>query len=81
MARDRCTNSVVLGFTGTPLCDKPSEAADLKAIIKGRENAELNDEGFVSYAEIYIYIHRAIYIRRGLRLVRRDLYIYTGLYI
>ena len=65
MARDRCTNSVVLGFTGTPLCDKPSEAADLKAIIKGRENAELNDEGFVSYAEIYIYTQGYIYNDEG----------------
>ena len=40
---------MVIGFTGTPLCDKPAEYEQLKAIIKGDANKDLNDEGFVSF--------------------------------
>ena len=42
-------NSVVIGLSGTPLCDVPSEAAALRALLKGRAAREAGDEGFVSY--------------------------------
>ena len=41
-------NSVVVGFTGTPLCDAASDdTKTLMGIIKG--DGDLCDEGFVSY--------------------------------
>ena len=43
------TNSVIIGLTGTPLCDNPEETAALKMIIKGRGNNTPCDEGFVSF--------------------------------
>ena len=42
-------NSVVIGFTGTPLCDVQTESSALLNLIKGRNHHALNDEGFVSY--------------------------------
>ena len=42
-------NSVVVGLSGTPLCDVPAEAAALMGLIKGRGGKEMSDEGFVSY--------------------------------
>ena len=45
----RAENSVIIGFTGTPLCDAPEQRDALKNIIKGREAANLSDEGFVSF--------------------------------
>ena len=41
-------NSVVIGFTGTPLCDSTKDADLLKALIKGPFK-DLNDEGFLSF--------------------------------
>ena len=44
-------NSVIVGFTGTPLCDDPKETASLLEIIKGAPRAgcdPLSDEGFLS---------------------------------
>ena len=45
-------NSVVIGFTGTPLCDAPRDAELLKALIKGGGPSAakgLLDEGFISF--------------------------------
>ena len=42
------TNSVIIGLTGTPLCDNPEETAALKMIIKGRGNNTPCD-GVVSF--------------------------------
>lgn len=42
-------NSVIIGLTGTPLCDVPAESAALLNLIKGRHHQSLSDEGFVSY--------------------------------
>lgn len=42
-------NSVIVGLSGTPLCDVPAEAEALIGLIKGRRGKELSDEGFVSY--------------------------------
>jgi hypothetical protein len=40
---------VIVGLSGTPLCDVPLEAQALQNLIKGRHHAQLTDEGFVSY--------------------------------
>ena len=42
-------NSVIIGLSGTPLCDVPVEAAALRGLIKGKAAREAGDEGFVSY--------------------------------
>ena len=42
-------NSVVVGFTGTPLVSEDGSARGLLDIIKGSGNERLSDEGFVSY--------------------------------
>ena len=42
-------NSVVIGFTGTPLSDSPSDAKSLLDIIKGPGAAEMSHEGFISF--------------------------------
>jgi len=42
-------NSVIVGLSGTPLCDVPAEAEALMGLVKGRRGKELSDEGFVSY--------------------------------
>ena len=42
-------NSVIIGLSGTPLCDVPAEALALRNLIKGRHHQSLTDEGFVSY--------------------------------
>ena len=52
-------NSVVVGFTGTPLCDEPSESVSLKDIIKGPATS-LTDEGFLSY---YMDTPRSVFPR------------------
>eukprot|EP00966_Prymnesium_polylepis_P038446 892104-Prymnesium_polylepis.1 len=38
-------NSLIIGFTGTPLCDVPRDYGRLKAIVKGDAAAALSDEG------------------------------------
>ena len=43
------TNSVIVGFTGTPLCDTPEDAANLLDLVKGRAQQDLSDEGFISF--------------------------------
>ena len=45
----RVRSSVIIGLSGTPLCDVPQEAAALRNLIKGRHHQTLTDEGFVSY--------------------------------
>ena len=45
----RAQNSVIVGFTGTPLCDAPKELEALISIIKGPNSGEKNHEGFISY--------------------------------
>lgn len=42
-------NSVIVGFTATPLVDKDGTAKELLDIIKGKGNEHLADEGFISY--------------------------------
>jgi hypothetical protein len=42
-------NSVIVGFTGTPLVGERGTAEPLLDIIKGKGNEHLSDEGFVSY--------------------------------
>ncbi|KAK3287557.1 hypothetical protein CYMTET_4948 [Cymbomonas tetramitiformis] len=42
-------NSIIIGFTGTPLCRSTTDVDDLLSIIKGPEGATANEEGFVSY--------------------------------
>jgi hypothetical protein len=42
-------NSVIIGFTGTPLVGDDGSAKELLNIIKGEGNEHLSDEGFVSY--------------------------------
>ena len=42
-------NAVIIGLTGTPLCDVPLEASALQTLIKGRQNVDALDEGFLSY--------------------------------
>ncbi|KAL3928708.1 MAG: hypothetical protein SGPRY_002276 [Prymnesium sp.] len=43
------TNSVLVGFTATPLVGEEEEAKPLLDVIKGRGRESLLDEGFVSY--------------------------------
>lgn len=43
------TNSVLVGFTATPLVGEEEEAKPLLDVIKGRGRESLPDEGFVSY--------------------------------
>ena len=53
-------NSVIIGLSGTPLCDVPAEAAALQNLIKGRHQQQLNDEGFISYcAQCHAAQHEA----------------------
>ena len=42
-------NSVIIGFTGTPLCDEQHKMQSLISIIKGSQHQQLNDEGFISF--------------------------------
>ena len=42
-------NSVVVGFTATPLSDRPDDARGLLDVVKGHRAKELSDEGFVSF--------------------------------
>ena len=42
-------NSVIIGFTGTPLVGEDGTAKDLLDIIKGAGNEGLSNEGYVSY--------------------------------
>ena len=44
-----CQNSVLVGFTATPLNSDDGTATELLNIIKGVGNEHLNDEGFISY--------------------------------
>ena len=45
-------NSVIIGLSGTPLCDVPAEAAALLNLIKGRHHQSLTDEGFVFHGSL-----------------------------
>ena len=42
-------NSVVIGFTGTPLSERPEDARMLLDLVKGPGASELTDEGYVSF--------------------------------
>ena len=54
-------NSVIIGLSGTPLCDVPAEALALQNLIKGRHQQQLNDEGFISYcAQCHAAQHEAM---------------------
>ena len=63
-------NSVVVGFTGTPLSDRTEDARALLDIIKGPGASELCDEGFVSfYMDTPAAVFPAVYplgVPRGL---------------
>ena len=52
-------NSVVIGFTGTPLCETPAYFASLMKIIKGSARKDATDEGFLSF---YMDTPRAVYV-------------------
>jgi hypothetical protein len=49
---------VVIGFTGTPLCETPEYFASLMKIIKGGAHKDATDEGFLSF---YMDTPRAVY--------------------
>lgn len=42
-------NTVVVGFTATPIVDNVKDGVDLLKMIKGNENADVDNYGFVSY--------------------------------
>ena len=52
-------NSVVIGFTGTPLCETPAYFASLMKIIKGGAHKDATDEGYLSF---YMDTPRAVYV-------------------
>lgn len=45
----KATGSVIVGFTATPIVNSVDDGEKLLALVKGDENADGGDEGFVSY--------------------------------
>lgn len=43
------SDSVIVGLTATPIIDDVRDGLNIKNIIKGRDNVDKNDEGFISY--------------------------------
>jgi hypothetical protein len=60
----RAKNNVFVGMTATPFIDDPGQGGLLMHIIKGEENLQKNNEGFVSYFQS---LPRAMFpiVRRG----------------